>query len=37
LLNSKRETVAKSEYVILSNGFNSSLRNQLGIDVGGGK
>lgn len=37
LKNHKNEVVGKSKYVILSNGFNSTLRSSLGIKVGGGK
>jgi flavin-dependent dehydrogenase len=37
LANSKKEVIAKAKYVILSNGFNSALRNQLGIKMGDGK
>lgn len=37
LKNSKKEVIGRSKYVILSNGFNSDLRSQLGIKAGGGK
>lgn len=37
LKNVKNEVIGKAKYVILSNGFNSALRNRLGIKVGGGK
>lgn len=37
LKNQKNEVIGKSKYVILSNGFNSTLRNNIGIKVGGGK
>lgn len=37
LRNSKAEVIGRSKYVILSNGFNSALRSQLGIKAGGGK
>jgi flavin-dependent dehydrogenase len=37
LKNHKNEVVGKSKYVILSNGFNSTLRSNIGIKVGGGR